>query len=57
MWVKINCLPDYKYALAAWLKASDKTLDPYLLNKQTPALELLNIYPIVLSSNGTTIGL
>jgi hypothetical protein len=28
-----------------------------LLNKQTPAFELLNISPIVRSSNGTTVGL
>jgi len=43
--------------LAASVKASSKTLDPSLLKRQSPGFELLNIYPIVLSSNGTTTGL
>ena len=55
MWVKINSFP--LYPLALWVKASSKTFDPSLLNKQSPGFELLNIYPIVLSSNGTTTGL
>ena len=57
MFVKINYLPDSKNFLALSVKASSKTFDPTLLNKQTPAFEPLNIYPIVLSSNGTTVGL
>lgn len=55
--MKINDLPEAEYALAASVKASSKTLDPSLLNRQSPGFELLNIYPIVLSSNGTTTGL
>lgn len=57
IWVKINCFPDYLMALALSVKASNKTFDPSLLNKQIPGLAWLNISPIVLSSNGTTVGL
>ena len=55
--MKINSFPDSKNFLALSVKASSKTLDPALLNKQTPFFELLKISPIVLSSNGTTVGL
>lgn len=57
MWVKINDFPDSAQALALSVKAASKTSDPYLLKRQTPGLALLNIYPMVLSSNGTTTGL
>lgn len=57
MWVKINCVPAALAALALSVKASSKTLDPYLSNKQSPGFDWLNIYPMVLSSKGTTIGL
>lgn len=57
MWVKISYFPDSWNFLAFSVKISRMTFEPYLLNKQTPAFELLNISPIVLSSNGTTVGL
>lgn len=57
IWVKINCFPDPLTALALSVKASSNTLDPSVLNKQIPGLALLNISPMVLSSNGTTVGL
>lgn len=57
MWVKISYFPSYWNLFALSVKISRITFEPSLLNKQTPAFELLKIYPIVLSSNATTDGL
>lgn len=56
--MKIILYPSvYEYALAASVKASNKTLFPYELNKTRPNFLEPKISPIVLSSNGTTRGL